>query len=81
MRIQVEADAIDQVLTGCESTELTILETGAAATATATPTPTSEDSATPTPTGDVDALARLGQDIPRPWPETVTQTPVYRTVL
>ena len=61
VRIQVEADAIDQVLTGCASTELTIPEPGAAATATATPTPT----------GDVDALARLGQDIPRPWPETV----------
>ena len=39
MYIQVEADAIDQVLTGCESTELIILEPGAAATATATPTP------------------------------------------
>ena len=44
---RVEADAIDQVLTGCESTELISLEPGAAVTATATPTPTS----------DVDALA------------------------
>ena len=55
---RVEADAIDQVLTGCESTELVILEPGAAVTATATPTPTSADSATPTPTSDEDALAR-----------------------
>ena len=45
---RVEADAIDQVLTGCESTELIILDPGASVTATATPTPT----------GDVDALAR-----------------------
>ena len=55
---RVEADAIDQVLTGCASTELVILEPGAAVTATATPTPTSADSATPTPTSDEDALAR-----------------------
>ena len=58
MRLQVEVDAIDQVLTGCESTELIILEPGAALTATATPIPTSDDSATPTPASDVDALAR-----------------------
>ena len=58
MRLQVEVDAIDQVLTGCESTELIILEPGAALTTTATPIPTSDDSATPTPASDVDALAR-----------------------
>ena len=53
---RVEADAIDQVLTGCQSTEIIILEPGAAVTATATPTPTSGDSSTPTPTSDEDAL-------------------------
>ena len=42
---RVEADAIDQVLAGCESTELIILEPGAAVTATATPTPTSDEDA------------------------------------
>ena len=51
---RAEADAIDQVLTGCESTELIILEPGAA---TATPIPTSDDSSIPTPTSDADALA------------------------
>ena len=54
---RAEADAIDQVLTGCESTEMIILEPGAAVAATATPIPTSDDSSTPTPTSDADALA------------------------
>ena len=44
---QSESEAIDEVLDGCESTEIVILERGAAAPA----------AATPTPTGDVDALA------------------------
>ena len=44
---QSEAEAIDEVLDGCESTEIVIPEHGAAAPA----------AATPTPTGEVDALA------------------------
>ena len=54
---RAEADAIDQVLTGCESTEMVMLEPGAAEAAIATPTPTSVNSSTPTPTSDADALA------------------------
>ena len=53
---RAEADAIDQVLTGCESTEMVMLEPGAAEAAIATPTPTSVNSSTPTPTSDADAL-------------------------
>ena len=44
---QAEADAIDRVLDGCQSTEMVILHPRAKA----------PSAATPTPTGDVDALA------------------------
>ena len=44
---QAEADAIDRVLDGCQSTEMVILHPGAKV----------PSAATPTPTGDVDALA------------------------
>ena len=46
---RVEADAIDRVLAGCESTEMVVLVTGTSTTGTASPTPT--------PTTDADALA------------------------
>ena len=49
---RAEADAIDQVLTGCESTEMVMLEPGAAEAAI----PTSVNSSTPTPTSDEDVL-------------------------
>ena len=46
---QAEAEAIDRVLAGCESTEMVILAQGPATTAAATPTPTDAP--------EVDALA------------------------
>ena len=46
---EAEADRIDQVLAGCESTEMMVLEPGASTTMTAP--------ATPTPSAGVDALA------------------------
>ena len=46
---QAEADAIDRVLAGCESTEMVMLARGASTTATSTPTPT--------PAPEADALA------------------------
>ena len=46
---EAEADAIDQVLAGCESTEMVVLAPGASTTLTAP--------ATPTPGAEVDALA------------------------
>ena len=46
-----EAEAIDQLLAGRESTEMVILQPGTAVPAAA------PAAATPTPTGDVDALA------------------------
>ena len=48
---RAEADAIDNVLAGCESTQMTVLPPNTAQTSTATATPT------PTPATDVDALA------------------------
>ena len=48
---RAEADAIDTVLAGCESTQMTVLAPKTTQTSTATPTPT------PTPSTDVDALA------------------------
>ena len=48
---QAEADAIDTVLAGCESTQMTVLAPNTAQTSTATATPI------PTPSTDVDALA------------------------
>ena len=58
MYIQVEADAIDQVLTGCESTEIIILEPRTVVTTAATERPTPDSTSTPTASSDVDALAR-----------------------
>ena len=52
---RAEAQAIDGVLAGCQSTDMVVLAPGASATATATPTPTA--AATPTHSPDVDALA------------------------
>ena len=52
---RAEAQAIDRVLAGCQSTDMVVLAPGASATATATPTPTA--AATPTHSPDVDALA------------------------
>ena len=52
---RAEADAVDRILAGCQSTEMVVLALGASAAATATPTPTA--AATPTPSTDVDALA------------------------
>ena len=52
---QTEADAVDRVLSECESTELVVLPPGDSATPTATATPTV--TAAPTPSTDVDALA------------------------
>ena len=46
---QAEAEAIDRVLAGCESTEMVILAQGPATSAAATPTPTDAP--------EVDALA------------------------
>ena len=46
---QAEADAIDQVLAGCASTEMVVLAPGASTTLTAP--------ATPTPGAGMDALA------------------------
>ena len=50
-----EADAIERVLAGCESTEMLVPAPGASATAAATPTRT--PAATPSSDPDVDALA------------------------
>ena len=52
---RAEAQAIDRVLAGCQSTDMVVLAPGASATATATPTPTA--ASTPTHSPDVDALA------------------------
>ena len=52
---RAEAQAIDRVLAGCQSTDMVVLAPVASATATATPTPTA--AATPTHSPDVDALA------------------------
>ena len=52
---RTEADAVDRILAGCQSTEMVVLAPGASATATATPTTTTRT--TPTPSIDVDALA------------------------
>ena len=58
-----EAEAIDAVLSGCDSTELVISNQGVTKTATATPRPTPRPkatataTATATPAGGVDALA------------------------
>ena len=52
---RAEAQAIDRVLAGCQSTDMVVLAPGASATATAIPTPTA--AATPTHSPDVDALA------------------------
>ena len=48
---QAEADAIDTVLAGCDSTEMVVLAPTTSESATATPTPT------PTAAQDIDALA------------------------
>ena len=48
-----EADAVDRILAGCQSTDMVVLAPGTSATAT--PTPTAEP--TPTQSPDVDALA------------------------
>ena len=55
---QAEADAIDEVLAGCNSTEMVVLAPtdSGAPQATATPTPTS------IPAADVDALAMYDED-------------------
>ena len=50
---QAEAEAIDQVLAECDSTEMVMLNQGVTVTATTTPRPT----ATPAPAGGADALA------------------------
>ena len=50
---RAEADAVDRILAGCQSTDIVVLAPGTSATAT--PTPTTE--ATPTQSPDVDALA------------------------
>ena len=50
---RAEAQAIDRVLAGCQSTDMVVLAPGASATATPTPTA----AATPTHSPDVDALA------------------------
>ena len=52
---RAEADAIERVLAGCESTEMLVPAPGASATAAATPTRT--PAATPSSDPDVDALA------------------------
>ena len=54
-----EADAIDTVLAGCESTEMVVLAPRASATTTATPGPTATATPTQIPTAatDMDALA------------------------
>ena len=52
---RTEADAIDRVLAGCESTEMVMTAPGASTTATPTPTPTAIP--IPTAVSDVDALA------------------------
>ena len=48
---RAEADAVDTVLTGCQSTEMVILPPGASTNPSTTATPT------PAPAPDVDALA------------------------
>ena len=50
---RAEADAVDRILAGCQSTDIVVL--APRTSATATPTPTTE--ATPTQSPDVDALA------------------------
>ena len=57
---RAEAQAIDRVLAGCQSTDMVVLAPGASATATATPTPTA--AATPTPSIRPGTYA-VGQDI------------------
>ncbi len=52
---RAEAEAIDGVLAGCQSTEMVVLALGTSATATATPTRAAP--ATPSPGPDVDAPA------------------------
>ena len=52
---RAEADAIERVLAGCESTEMLVSAPGASATAAATPT--RPPAATPSSDPDVDALA------------------------
>ena len=52
---RAEADAVDRILAGCQSTEMIVLTPGASATASATPTPAA--AATPTPSTNMDALA------------------------
>ena len=50
---RAEADAVDRILAGCQSTDMVVLAPGTSAIATPTPT----DAATPTQNHDVDALA------------------------
>ena len=52
---RAEADAVDRVLTGCQSTDMIVLSPGTTTTATATPTRSPQTP--PVPSTDVDALA------------------------
>ena len=52
-----EADAIDAILAGCESTEMVVLAPRTSTTTTATPEPTTTATPTPTAATDMDALA------------------------
>ncbi len=54
---RAEAAAIDDVLAGCESTEMVVLAKGTAPTGTATATPAPTEVPTPAGGPDVDALA------------------------
>ena len=54
---RAEANAVDRILAGCQSTEMVVLAPGTSTTATATATPTTIAQTTPTPSTDVDALA------------------------